>query len=225
MKYPLQKLIKFYADHTNPKDQHAMEAYQKYNFKFLGIRSPQRTELNRAFFREFGKPSKEDLDEIVHKLYTLKEREYDYLALELAGIFRKKWEKEDLKTIEFMIANNAWWDSIDFIASNLMGTYLLKFPERIMELNKRYIDHKDMWHRRVAILFQLKYKGGMDTRLLTHNIQKCAEEKEFFIEKAIGWILREYSKFDPEWVKNFISKNELRPLSVREGLKWLNKNG
>ena len=225
MKYPLKKLIKYYADHANSADQDPMEAYMKYNFKYLGIRSPQRSELNRSFFKEHGKPTKEELHEIISTLYALPEREYDYLAMEIAGIFKKKWDKNDLKTIEFMMRTNAWWDSIDFIASHLMGFYLTKFFELKDELNDRYINDKSMWVRRVAILFQLKYKKETNTNILNNNILKCANETEFFIEKAIGWILREYSKTDAIWVRSFISKHQLRPLSTQEGLKWLNKNG
>ena len=81
------------------------------------------------------------------------------------------------------------------------------------------------WYRRSAILYQLKYKDQTDLEILRNNILICAKEKEFFIEKAIGWILREYSKSDPEWVTSFINENELRPLSVREGMKWIDKHG
>ncbi|NND77410.1 MAG: DNA alkylation repair protein [Flavobacteriales bacterium] len=225
MKYHLKELIAFYADHANPDDQGPMAAYMKNKFKFLGIRSPQRRELNRSFFREYGKPVKSELFGIVKSLYGLPEREYHYLAMEIAGVFKKKWDREDLDTIEFMMSHNTWWDSIDFIASNLMGSYLLKYSELKAKLNRSYIKDKSLWVRRVALLFQLKYKEKTDVKMLESNILKCCHETEFFIEKAIGWALREYSKKDAQWVETFISKHQLRPLSVREGLKWLKKNG
>jgi 3-methyladenine DNA glycosylase AlkD len=78
-----------------------------------------------------------------------------------------------------------------------------------------------MWLRRSSIIFQLHLKKDTDTMLLAEAIEKNLGSKEFFINKAIGWALREYSKTDPEWVRAFISSHELAPLSVKEASKYI----
>ena len=80
-----------------------------------------------------------------------------------------------------------------------------------------------MWLQRTAILFQLKYKKKTDVPLLFHCITTMADSKEFFIRKAIGWALREYSKTDAEVVQSFVASTELSPLSVREALKVIGR--
>ncbi len=211
-----------YSDLESTEDSMAMKAYLKNKFQFIGIRMPERRALSKSFFKEHGKPKHNELSEIVKVLYSKEQREYHYLAMDIAGFFKKKWIESDLLIIEHMIEKNQWWDSVDFIAVHLVGSYLRKFPELKTELNERYINHENMWFRRVAILFQLKYKEEVDLIMLEENILKCNREKEFFIEKAIGWILREYSKTNPNWVKSLIERTPLRPLSIREGSKYLN---
>ncbi len=85
------------------------------------------------------------------------------------------------------------------------------------------MDSGNMWLQRTALLFQLKYKKATDTKLLTDYILKLQGSKEFFINKAIGWILREYSKTESDWVIEFVKKHQLAPLSHKEALKWLNR--
>ena len=63
------------------------------------------------------------------------------------------------------------------------------------------------------------YKKNTDTALLNSYILHLKDSKEFFIRKAIGWALREYSKTNPEWVISFVANNKLSPLSEKEALK------
>jgi 3-methyladenine DNA glycosylase AlkD len=76
-----------------------------------------------------------------------------------------------------------------------------------------------MWLQRSSLLFQKNYKKDTDTKLLKEYILQLAPSKEFFIQKAIGWILREYAKTNPQWVQAFTNENTLAPLSKREALK------
>ena len=102
-----------------------------------------------------------------------------------------------------------------------MGEIVKRYPEVIEETINQWAVHDNMWLRRTAILFQLKYKEQTNENLLYHYINKNADSKEFFIQKAIGWALREYSKTNSESVKTFIEGNQLARLSVREGSKYL----
>jgi len=77
------------------------------------------------------------------------------------------------------------------------------------------------WLRRAAILFQLNYKKETDFELLSEIILENLDSKEFFINKAIGWSLRQYARVDPRAVKKFVKSTSLHPLSRREAMKHL----
>lgn len=111
------------------------------------------------------------------------------------------------------------------IASSLVGELFKIYPELIIPYTSKWIKSSNMWLQRSAILFQLGYKEKTDKELLADLIIKANESEnkdEFFIRKAIGWALREYSKTNPEWVIEFIKQHdELSNLSKSQGLKWL----
>jgi 3-methyladenine DNA glycosylase AlkD len=88
---------------------------------------------------------------------------------------------------------------------------------------RRWRQSDDFWLRRTCILFQNKYKTGTDFDLLKAIICENLGSKEFFINKAIGWALREYTRVDPVGVRAFVAETPLAPLSAREALKWLNR--
>ena len=118
-----------------------------------------------------------------------------------------------------MITTNSWWDSVDTIAKFILGEYLLEYPLETEKVIERFTNSKNMWLNRSAILFQLGYKAKTNFDLLKEICEKHQNSKEFFIQKAIGWALREYAKTNPEAVKNYINNSNLKPLSKKEGLK------
>jgi 3-methyladenine DNA glycosylase AlkD len=110
---------------------------------------------------------------------------------------------------------------VDFLAPQIRGPYFLKFPEDRDVWIQRWMDSGNFWLQRFCLIFSLGYKGKTDTMLLAKNIQALSSSKEFFIQKAIGWALRQYARTDPEWVMDFVGNNALAPLSKREALKHL----
>lgn len=218
----LKRLYEMLEENSNDDNAFLMSAYMKDNFKFYGIKSLQRREIARKFYIEKGRPSEEEVSQVVRELWDAEYRECQYIAQELLA--RKKYlEQEDMiDTIQYMIDNKAWWDTIDNISTNLAGEYLRIFPEKVAEYNEKWVNSDDMWTNRVALLFQLKYKSKVNIEILESNIEKFKDEDEFFIKKAIGWALREYSKYNPDYVKDYVENNELKNLSKKEALKWLN---
>lgn len=200
-----------------------MKKYMKEKFSFLGIKSPERRALTRAFYKNYTRPDINNIENIVRQLWKMEEREFQYFAMELVEKELKKMGRYDIQLFEYFIVNKSWWDTVDFIAANLVGKHLLNFPGLIEQMNKKWISSENMWLNRTALLFQLKYKNDMDAKLLKQNILKCRDSKEFFIRKAIGWVLREYSKTNPVWVSEFVDSITLSPLSKREALKWINR--
>ncbi|MEA1962274.1 MAG: DNA alkylation repair protein [Bacillota bacterium] len=197
-----------------------MEAYMKDNFPFLSIQKPARSSLQKDFLKSVSSSQMIDWD-FVMLLWNLPEREFQYLALDYLVLMKKKFQKKDLKNLKQLIVKKSWWDTVDLIASNLVAAICTTFPEMIDCDVLTWAESDNLWLRRTAILFQLKYKEATDTELLARIILKNNHSKEFFINKAVGWALREYLKTNREWVKTFIDKQPLQALSVREGSKYL----
>lgn len=214
-----KQLINSYYDHRNQEQSKKMSAYMKDNFPFLGIPKPQRTELGKGFIKQVKKEKKVDWD-LVFMLWDLPEREFQYLALDYILALKNSLEKPDIDRIKLLIIKKSWWDSVDSLAE-ITGVLCAKHPGLVQSHILRWAESDHIWLVRIAILFQLKYKEKTDTHILAEIINKNSKNKEFFIAKAIGWALREYSKTNQEWVRSFLQSHTLQPLSVREASKYL----
>ena len=120
-----------------------------------------------------------------------------------------------------MVTHKSWWDTVDFIAVKLMGAYFITYPDQKKVCISKWLKSNNIWLQRSALLFQLKYKSAIDTQLLSSSINYLLGSKEFFINKAIGWILREYSRTNPIWVMAFVDKTALSNLSKKEALRLI----
>jgi 3-methyladenine DNA glycosylase AlkD len=221
LKEKMERLTNLFEQHRNPDAAEPMKKYMKDHFSFLGIKSPLRKELERQFFNETGILKEPFNKEFVLALWEKDEREYQYTGLVYMEKSLKKLQKVDLVLMEGLMTTKSWWDTVDAISPKLVGEIAKRFPEVIGETINAWPGHDNMWLRRAALLFQLKYKQETKEELLFRYIRQNADSKEFFIQKAIGWALREYSKTNPASVKHFIEGNQLAPLSVREGSKYL----
>jgi 3-methyladenine DNA glycosylase AlkD len=196
-------------------------AYLRNQFHFFGISTQQRRAIQRPFLLKAMLPPKSELHELVKVLWARNEREFHYFAQELALKYLKVTEKEDIDLYEYMVAHQSWWDTVDMIANKLMGNYFLLFPEERKEYIDKWLKSNNIWLQRSALLYQLKYKEKMDLDLLKQCIYHLLGSNEFFINKAIGWILREYSRTNPVWVQEFVKDTTLSPLSKREALRLI----
>ena len=220
VKKEVEILTALFEENRNEDNAGPMKKYMKDHFPFLGIKSPLRKELEKQFFKETEILKAPFDKDFVTGLWEKDEREYHYTAITYIGKFIKKLPKEVIPFLEKLIITKSWWDSVDSIAP-LVGELVRKYPEIIEENIDGWAVDDNIWLRRTAILFQLKYKQQTNENLLFDYISKNADSNEFFIQKAIGWALREYSKTNPASVKAFIEGNKLAPLSIREGSKYL----
>ncbi len=219
----INKLRAAFELQANPERAAKKNAYMRNLFPHFGLVAPEQHELRKSFLKEHGMPDESDLPELIDLLWTQPEREFQHFGQELLTKFSKKVDKDFISVYEFMIINKSWWDSIDMIASHLVGTHFKRFPEMIPEYTEKWMASGNFWLQRTALLFQLKYKKETDVDLMFDLIKRLAREKEFFIRKAIGWILREYSKTDPEIVISFVENNQLSHLSKTEALKVIKR--
>ncbi|BAX82559.1 DNA alkylation repair protein [Labilibaculum antarcticum] len=213
------KIVEIYKKNANRVFAIRMESYMKKHFSFLGIPKSLRADISKEFLQ--GKSKSKEIDwEFVFHMFDLPYREYQYLALEYLRKLEKNLQKSDIELIEKLILTKSWWDSVDSLAP-LVGVLCQKYPELKKEILEKWILNSNIWLKRVTIIFQLKYKNETDTEFLSKAILSNNLSKEFFVNKAIGWSLRQYSKYNADWVKVFISRHSLAPLSVREGSKYL----
>lgn len=212
-------LIDLLARHADPDTATQMAAYMRGKFEFLGIPSPLRKTLCRESFRAARGC---DVDwEFVSDCWDNPFRELQYVAADYLYIVKGRLTDADLPRIADLVQDKPWWDSIDALARTV-GCIALNHPssrETLLDWSR----HVDLWLRRIAIEHQLLRKERTDTGLLEEMIVENLDDKEFFINKAIGWALRDYSKTDPAWVRRFVDRHGARmaPLSIREACKYL----
>lgn len=196
-----------------------MSAYMQNKFEFLGIPKPKLTEFMKPYLKE---SKKYELDwDFIFKCFDDKYRESQYIAVTYLLQNIKKLSKEHLGNLKKLITTKSWWETVDSLDA-AVGEIVFKNKELesvILDWSK----DKDIWLRRVAIDFQQEYKENTNTLLLESIIVNNFGSEEFFINKAIGWSLRDYSKVNPEWVRSFIKKyeNKLNKLSIKEASKYL----
>ena len=200
------------------------KAYLKGQYEFYGISAPVLRDVLRSHIRSTGLPAgKEELEAVVREAWACKEREMQYCGVELFDRFLRKNDAVLLKLLEYMVITKSWWDTVDAVASWLIGTTFGRHPELIAPNTRRWMDSGNIWLQRTCLIFQLKYKGGTDQDLLFGYIRELAGNKTFWIRKAIGWALREYSKTNPQAVVDFVKNQELSGLSRREALRIIER--
>jgi 3-methyladenine DNA glycosylase AlkD len=212
-------LKKLLEQNANPTQAAPMKKYMREQFEYLGIKSPQMAELHREFIGEHGLPAIQELDPISRDLWNLPQREFQYTATGLIGRVESKLEPKFITTLEYLITTKSWWDTVDSLAGHAVGTHFKRFPDVRAQYLKLWRMSDNFWLRRTTLLFQLGYKKETDFDLLCELIKENLGSNEFFINKAIGWALRQYAWTDPKAVKKFVKGTDLHPLSRREALK------
>ncbi len=215
------QLITHLEPHANPVDAVPMKAYMRNQFEYLGLKTGRLSELRKAFVVNRGLPHLSDLDEVLLDLWHLPQREYQYIALGLLDSLAQSLPPETIVTMETMLQTKSWWDTVDSLSGTNIGRHFKRFPDVRDAYIPKWRASDDFWLRRACLLFQLGYKQDTDFELLKSLILENLGSKEFFINKAIGWSLRTYSRVDAQAVRDFVAATPLHPLSAREALKWL----
>ena len=205
------------SKNADPEKATEMAAYMRDIFAFFGIPKPKRAELTKQYIKKTNKICWN----FVFDCFSANEREFQYVALDYLNNNKKLLNKADIPNIKKLAETKSWWDSIDCL-DEIVGFIALN-DESMNELLIDWSKDKNFWLRRIAIDHQLGRKEKTNTELLALIIKNNFNQDEFFINKAIGWALREYSKTNPNWVKQFIKDNEknMAKLSIKEASKYL----
>ena len=228
MKTYITTLSNLFKENADPVRNKQQESYMKGRFVFFGITSPERKQLQKPFLQKEYLPSKKDAFTISQELWQKPEREFHYFSIELLDKYKKQVAIDDILFYEWLIIHQSWWDTVDFIASNLVGNYFIYFPDEQEKIINKWLASNNIWLQRSCLIYQLKYKKDptkktvVNTQMLSHSIEYLMGSKDFFINKAIGWALRQYSRENPIWVIDFVANHpDLDKLSKREALRLL----
>jgi 3-methyladenine DNA glycosylase AlkD len=197
-----------------------MSAYMREQFPFLGIPTPKRRKLCKEYFQI--KKQNDAVDwEFIDSCWKEPSREFQYIATDYLILVKSRLTSGDIPKIKRIAVEKSWWDTIDCL-DRITGDIALRYPQ-VNETLIKWSTHENIWLRRIAIDHQLLRKEKTDTQLLEKIVVNNLGQTEFFINKAIGWSLREYGKTNPEWVRDFIERyrDRLAPLSIREASKYL----
>ncbi|TDD97957.1 DNA alkylation repair protein [Flavobacterium cellulosilyticum] len=216
----IRSLEKAFQEKSNPENAAPMVKYLRNQFSFFGLKTEERRTIFKAIWKENQEEVTKNPRAIALDLYEKSKRELHYCSIEiLIKQLKGNYKKEDIQLIEKILITNSWWDSVDTIAKYFLGEYLVEFPLETINVIERFSNSDNMWLNRSAIIFQLGYKQKTNFKILTLVCERHKDSNEFFIQKAIGWALREYGKTNPAAVRNFVINANLTPLSTKEALK------
>ncbi|WP_314092096.1 DNA alkylation repair protein [Gemella haemolysans] len=216
----LLDLITDFEENRNELLAESMSKYMQDKFRFLGIRGATRTEIYKIYFPDARKTKIIDWD-FVESCWNKEEREFQYVVVYYLKAMQKFLKREDISKLKYLIVTKSWWDTVDLLAK-VIGSLVIRI-EGYDQIMLEWSKDSNIWLRRVAILYQLSLKDKVDEIILDKILVNNLGDNEFFINKAVGWALRDYSKYNPEWVREFIKKNKdnMANLSIREASKYI----
>ena len=218
------KIIDAISTNANPAHAESMKKYLKNKFDFYGVKAPQLRDIAKPFLQKNNLPGISDIPAIVGNLWKHPQREAQHLAIELLKKYMKAEQEEWIELYEKIIVEKSWWDTVDAIAAWFVGNHFQRYPDQIQAYTSKWMNSENIWLQRTCLIYQLKYKHNTDFELMKSFILPLADSKEFFIRKAIGWALREYSKVEPQTVLQFVERHPLSPLSFKEATRLIKKN-
>ena len=216
----LLDLITDLEENRNELLAESMSKYMQDKFRFLGVRGATRTEIYKKYFPDARKTKTIDWD-FVENCWNKEEREFQYVVVYYLKAMQKFLKREDISRLKYLIVTKSWWDTVDLLAK-VIGSLVIRI-EGYDQIMLEWSKDSNIWLKRVAILYQLSLKEKVDKQILERILVGNLGDSEFFINKAIGWALRDYSKYNPEWVREFIKKNKdnMANLSIREASKYI----
>ena len=213
---------------AHPQHREGMIAYMKNQFEFFGTKSPDRKEVLRDIWRNHKAFIQANFRKLSLLLWECEQRECKYFAMDIIKKCKKQIDGSDIQFLEKLVTTEkkkkkSWWDTVDFLSVHVGGQVFSSSPDLRLPKTNAYLAGDNMWLKRLAILFQLSYGDQTDEKLLFDILVRSMGTKEFFINKAIGWALRQYSKTNPQSVRDFIEKHKenMANLSIREGSKYI----
>jgi 3-methyladenine DNA glycosylase AlkD len=220
------------AARADPAQAEPMAAYMRDQFPFLGVKAPAQARAWTA--ATAGLPRRLPEDVVVAAaldLWGRPEREHQYLACRLVNRHAAAPRtaavppsRAFLDVIERLVVTRSWWDTVDALAIHATGDLVRRYPDLRPRMDA-WLAGEDLWLVRSALLHMNRWGAARDADWLFAACLARADHPDFFVRKAIGWVLREHSKLDGPAVASFVAAHvgELSGLSRREALAWLDR--
>jgi 3-methyladenine DNA glycosylase AlkD len=199
-------------------------AYLKSDLRFYGASVPEIRRASADFARAHPELSHAELRAIVSALYATDWHDLRSVSIALLGRYEGLLRESDLPWLAGLVRSSNTWAHVDWLAADIIGGVVERNPASLKWLPS-WAKDESFWVRRTALLAQLRVlsRGAGDFDLFARLAAGMLEEREFFIRKAIGWILREVSKRRPKLVYRFLREHRdaVSSLSLQEGAKYL----
>jgi 3-methyladenine DNA glycosylase AlkD len=201
-----------------------MSAYLLDQFEFLGLQAPVRRQAVKAIGKVQWQSTR-DLLSAADLLWQEPQREYRYTAVDLLRQHSAVLTVNDLPALQALMLRDPWWETVDGLSAviaEVLHAAVAQKPKAAKVMDA-WLKHPSHWVRRSAMLHQLGWRLDTDTTRLFGYAQQLTGEKEFFIRKAVGWALRDYARWNPQAVTDFLlqHRTDLSALTLREAAKHL----
>lgn len=199
-----------------------MSAYMRNQFPFLGLKARDRRDAAKWFVKNARHAAVSEIWDAADGLWAEPEREFQYVGSDMLRRWAGRFGPDDIGRVETLIVTKSWWDTVDTLAADTVGTMVANHPT-LVEVMDRWVEHENLWLIRTAIIHQLKRRDTIDAERLFAYADRLAAHTDFFIRKAIGWALRQHGRSDPDAVRSFVAARTatLSGLTKREALKHL----
>jgi 3-methyladenine DNA glycosylase AlkD len=207
-----------------PARARAEKAYLRSDLEFLGVGVPALRSAVRAFARAHPDLGRQDLVRLVEALWARPVHELRAAGIGLLARFRDRLMAGDMRLLERLLRRSHTWAYVDWLALDVVAPLVARSAAASRRLD-RWARDRDFWIRRSALLALLPplRSGGGDFRRFERFAAPMLADREFFIRKAIGWVLREVGKRRPALVARFAGQHlpALSGLTFREAVKYL----
>jgi len=204
-----------------------VKAYLKSDLDFLGVAAQPLRAVARTFLADHSEIDRDALLRLVQALWQ--RPVFDLKAVAVALLERRSnvLASSDVELVEYLLRRSHTWALVDWLCTKVAAPVVEREPEMTAAVLKRWSRDEDFWIRRASMLAQLPAlrAGAGDFELFASFASGMVGEKEFFIRKAIGWVLRDLSKKRPNLAFDFLLDHvsEVSGLTLREGSKYLSE--
>ena len=203
------------------------QQYHKSEFAHMGVPAPDLRKLVKGMYKEIGgrRATHDDVTALAAALW-----DSDVYERRLAAVFVlaqgvRLLTAADLQDLTLMLRDAPMWSLVDPISGDIAGRIVLRDREGTSRTLDLWAGDPDFWLRRAALLALIPAirEGKPDLVRFTRYADPMIEEREFFIRKALGWVLREIAHKDPTWVAAWVTArlDRLSGVTFREAVRRL----